>query len=325
MATKKIAKKKVAKKAVKKAVKKKATKKAVKKKTVKKKAAKKTVKKKPAVKKKAVKKKAAKKKTVKKKPAKKKKAAKKAPGKAVKKAVKKLKKSQGKQDAEIAKLQSEVAKLKLKKKGKNTKHVSEYNLFIRKQIKSGLTFSQATKEWGKYQKLLKTPKRKQTAYNQFIGSQMKLGKTWNQAVALWKLAKAGKLGKKGTTKMVTKTIVRRVKSKPQIITRTRRIKSKPTVIIRRVKSKPKTVTRTVTKNVGITKTQIEGIFDASDEEIAFNVIETYFKELARVGFKKQLSLDEVINSYLYALARVKRDDIEMSEVANAVKKARLRK
>ena len=302
-----------------------ATKKKPIKKTVKKKAVKKTVKKKAV-------KKIIKKKIVKKAPVKS--GASKASVKAVAKTA--LAKDK-KQDVEISKLKLDIDKLK-KKKGKNTKHVSEYNLFIRKQIKAGLTFSQAAKEWGKYQKLLKTPKRKQTAYNQFIGSQMKLGKTFTQAVALWKLAKAGKLGRKGTTKTVTKTVVRRIKSKPKVITRTRTIKSKPTVVIRRIKSKPTIVVRkvrskpkvvtktnTITKSVGISKTQVEEIFEASDEEIAFNMIETYFKELARVGFKKQLTLDEVINSYLYALARVKREDIEMSEVSQAVKEARLRK
>jgi len=253
------------------------------------------------------------------------------------------------QDVEIFKLKAEIDKLKKKKK--NTRHVSEYNLFIRKQIKAGLTFIQAAKEWGKFQKVQRAPKKKQSAYNQFIGSQMKLGKTFQQAVSLWKLAKSGKLGKKGTTRTITKTVVRRIKSKPvtktvvrriksKPVTRTiiRRIKSKPQIIIRKVRSKPKVVvkkvhakprvtaqTSTVTKSVGLTKTDVEKIFQTSSEEIAFNVIETYFKELARVGFKKQLTLDEVINSYLYALARVKREDIELSEVARAVKEARLRK
>jgi hypothetical protein len=217
-----------------------------------------------------------------------------------------------KQDIEINKLKAELAKVSKKKK--NTKRISEYNLFVRKQIKSGLTFTQAAKEWGKYQKLISTPKRKQSAYNQFIGSQMKLGKTFQQSVALWKLAKAGKLGKKGTTRTVTQTVVRRIKSKPQ-------------VVVKRIHSKPKVITRTntVTKNVGLTKTQVEQIFNSSTEEIAFNMVETYFKELAREGFKKQLTLDEVINAYLYSLARVKRQNIEMSEVASAVKEARLRK
>lgn len=240
------------------------------------------------------------------------------------------------QDVEIFKLKAEIDKLKKKKK--NTRHVSEYNLFIRKQIKAGLTFIQAAKEWGKFQKVQRAPKKKQSAYNQFIGSQMKLGKTFQQAVSLWKLAKSGKLGKKGTTRTITKTVVRRIKSKPVTRTIIRRIKSKPQIIIRKVRSKPKVVvkkvhakprvtaqTSTVTKSVGLTKTDVEKIFQTSSEEIAFNVIETYFKELARVGFKKQLTLDEVINSYLYALARVKREDIELSEVARAVKEARLRK
>jgi len=243
--------------------------------------------------------------------------------KPVKKAAKGTKKlnvsrKDAKQDKEIEKLKVDLGKLKAKSKNKkNTKRVSMYNLFIRKQIKSGLTFTKAAKEWKKYQKLIARPKRKQTAYNQFIGSQMKLGKTFMQAVRLWKLAKAGKLGKKGKTKIITKTIVKRIKSKPKVIIK--RVKSRPRVvtktIVRRVKSKPKTITKTVTNAVERT----------TNEEIAFNMVEVYFKEIARFGFKKKLTLDEIINSYLYSLARVRREDIEMSEVAEAVKRSRIRK
>jgi len=241
------------------------------------------------------------------------------PAKKTSKKVKKLSISRkdAKQDKEINKLKADLAKLKVKSKNKkNTKRISVYNLFIRKQIKSGLTFTKAAKEWKRYQKLTK-PRKKQSAYNQFIGSQMKLGKTFTQAVRLWKLAKAGKLGKKGKTRIITKTVVKRIRSKPKVIVK--RIRSKPKVItktiIRRVKSKPKTVIKTVTKSVDRT----------TNEEIAFNMVEVYFKEIARAGFKKNLTLDEIINSYLYSLARVKREDIEMSEVAEAVKKSRIRK
>jgi hypothetical protein len=291
-----------------------------------------------------------------------------------KKQVKKEKAKNVKQDAEIAKLKEDLAKLKKKRKF-NTSHVSEYNIFIRKQIRSGLTFIQAVKQWNRYRSLEAKNKRRPSAYNQFIGSQMRLGKTWTQAVALWKLAKAGKLGKKGSTKTITKNIylTRTIKSKPKIKYRTRTIESKPKIkyrtrtntIIKKVRSKPRVITkfktRTITKykNVKskpvsrtitrvvqspgidmaelreifqsrmsssqISKTDLKEAFSPDAEEIAFKIIQTYFIEIARLGFKRQLTLDEIINAYFYALARVRRQNIEASEVEEAVREAGMKK
>ena len=160
---------------------------------------------------------------------------------------------------------------------------------------------------------------------------MRLGKTWTEAVALWKLAKAGNLGKKGTTKTITKTVVKKVKSKPQIKYRTRVIKSKPEIkyrtrtVVKKVASKP--VKRTYTKVVhsspsidvsqltkafessmsthSLSKRDLKEAFSTGEEEIAFKIIQTYFIEIARQGFKRQLTLDEIINAYFYALAMVR--------------------
>jgi hypothetical protein len=263
-----------------------------------------------------------------------------------KKELKKVKSKSNKQSVEIAKLKAEMEKLK-KKKTKSG-HISEYNFFIKKQILSGLTFSQAVRQWNKYKSLQAKNKRRPSAYNQFIGSQMRLGKTFLAAVALWKLAKAGKLGKKGKTRTVTKTVVKRIKSKPKIKYRTRtktvvkRVRSRPKVVVRKVRSRPILKTKKITRvlrspgtNFSALKTLIESshtstseiksALNPDDEEIAFKIVQTYFKEIARFGLKRQLSLDEIINAYFYALARVKRENIEMSEVASAVKKAGIRK
>lgn len=285
-----------------------------------------------------------------------------------KKIAKKEKAKNVKQDKDIEMLKAELAKLKAKKVERRS--LSEYNIFIRKQIKAGMTFIMAAKQWSKYKKLQEKDKRRPSAYNQFIGSQMRLGKTWNQAVALWKLAKSGKLGKKGSTRTVTKTVVRTrtVKSKPTIKYRTRTVESKPKIkyrtktntVIKRVQSKPKVVTkikyrtktvpaktvtrvvergsnidaaaireiiastiastRTVAQESTVTSTSIS----AEDEEVAFRIVQTYFKEVARYGMKKQLSLDEIINAYFYALAKVKRKeagyDIDKSLKESGMKK-----
>ena len=277
-------------------------------------------------------------------------------------------KKNAKHDSDIEMLKAEIEKLKKKKVARG--HVSEYNIFIRKQIKSGMTFIKAAKQWSKYKSLIEKDKRRPSAYNQFIGSQMRLGKTWMQSVALWKLAKAGKLGKKGSTRTVTKTvvrnikskptikyrtktrtIVRNIKSKPEIKYRTRTVMSKPTIkyrtrtVVKNVKAKP--VKRTVTRIVrsapqvnvseltkafessvsshSISKSDLKEAFSPDSEEIAFKMIQTYFIEIARQGFKRQLTLDEIINAYFYALARVKRKNVEMNEVDRAVKESGMTK
>ena len=49
----------------------------------------------------------------------------------------------------------------------------------------------------------------------------------------------------------------------------------------------------------------------SDEEVASRIVSVYFKEIARLGFKRTLGLDEVINAYYYALSRLKNKDVAM--------------
>lgn len=189
----------------------------------------------------------------------------------MKKEVKNQKRKNVKQDAEIKILRAELDKLKKMKK--NARYVSEYNLFIKRQIKSGLTFLQAAKQWHKYNALRTSTKRRPSAYNQFIGSQMRIGKTFKQAVILWNLAKKGKLGRKGETKIKIRIKKIRVKSKPKIIVVKEKQKSrKPsqkTVFVKertpniniyvdktRVKSRPRRKKATVKKKVPSVKIYI---------------------------------------------------------------------
>lgn len=342
-------------------------KKVIKKKVIKKKPAKK----KPAVKKKMSKKNVVKKATKKKTAVKKTNSSSKKMSKLIKsnkklatsnkKMTQKVAKQNISQNKEIAKLKSEIQKLKKTGKDKkNTRRVGEYNLFIRKQILSGLTFEKAVKEWNKYKALETKNVRKPTAYNQFIGSQMRLGKTFTQAVALWKLAKAGKLGKKGSTKTVEKVKykTRTIKSEPEIKYRTKvktvvkKVASKPKVITKikyRTKEVPKIKEKVVQKDVdydriramlisslnmsktsnvqetskSISISDIKQAVSADEEEIAFKLVQTYFIEIARFGLKKQLTLDEIINAYIYALAKVKR--YESLHLSDSVRNAGLKK
>ena len=56
----------------------------------------------------------------------------------------------------------------------------------------------------------------------------------------------------------------------------------------------------------------------ADEEVAARIVEVYFKEIARLGYKRKLSLDEVINSYYYALARLSRKEQVSKELMKKI-------
>ena len=59
-------------------------------------------------------------------------------------------------------------------------------------------------------------------------------------------------------------------------------------------------------------------FELADEEIAFRMVKLYFEEIARLGFKRTLDLDAIINAYFYSLARLKRKDQEMELIKDKV-------
>jgi hypothetical protein len=52
----------------------------------------------------------------------------------------------------------------------------------------------------------------------------------------------------------------------------------------------------------------------SDEEIAYRLVSLYFEEIARLGFKRTLSLDAIMNAYFYALERLRNKEKELAAV-----------
>jgi hypothetical protein len=58
----------------------------------------------------------------------------------------------------------------------------------------------------------------------------------------------------------------------------------------------------------------------NDEEVALKVVRLYFQEVARLGFKRQLDLDQMINSYFYALKRLKDKDKTMKTITERIVK-----
>ena len=39
----------------------------------------------------------------------------------------------------------------------------------------------------------------------------------------------------------------------------------------------------------------------NDEEVAFRIVRLYFEEIARLGFKRTLDLDQMIDAYFYMM------------------------
>ena len=56
----------------------------------------------------------------------------------------------------------------------------------------------------------------------------------------------------------------------------------------------------------------------NDEEVAFRIVRLYFEDIARLGFKRQLDLDQMINAYFYALKKLKGKDKVMREISEKI-------
>ena len=56
----------------------------------------------------------------------------------------------------------------------------------------------------------------------------------------------------------------------------------------------------------------------SDEEVSYRLVHLYFEEIARLGFKRRLDLDSILNAYLYCLQRVRNKESELESVKTEV-------
>ena len=56
----------------------------------------------------------------------------------------------------------------------------------------------------------------------------------------------------------------------------------------------------------------------SDEEVAARIVQVYFKEIARLGYKRTLNLDETINAYYYVLSKLGNKKVLLEEVKKKV-------
>lgn len=58
----------------------------------------------------------------------------------------------------------------------------------------------------------------------------------------------------------------------------------------------------------------------TNEEMSTKLVNLYLQEVARLGMKRNLTLDEVINAYYYALHRLSKKEDAMQRMAKSVEK-----
>jgi len=238
---------------------------------------------------------------------------------------------------------------------KDKRKPSAYNQFIGSQMRLGKTFLQSVALW----KLAKAGKLGRKGTTKTVEKVKYKTRTIQAKPEIKYRTRTKTVVKESKPKIKYRT--RTIKAKPEIKyrTRTKTVEAKPKIIYRtkKVESKPKIVYRTKTvkapvttktkvvqkefdyvklgeimamavsasKTKSISVTDIKQAVEADEEEVAFKIVQTYFKEIARFGFKKRLTLDEIINAYLYSLARVKREEHKHADVAEAVRQSGMRK
>jgi len=55
-----------------------------------------------------------------------------------------------------------------------------------------------------------------------------------------------------------------------------------------------------------------------DEEIALRIVKLYFEEIARIGLKRNLTLDSILNAYFYTLHKLHNKDKEIKRISDMI-------
>ncbi len=180
-----------------------------------------------------------------------------------------------KQAKKTTKLDNEFAKLKsdlraLSKKKTSRKQLSEYNLFMRRQLKAGKSFSQGVRLWKAYRK----------------GKPLTRIKRVVKTRVVVRRVKARAKPKRAVRRKARKAVRNRV---PKI--RSFRLKAlQPRAPRAKAERAPQVVHR---------------LHQLSQEQVAIELVKLYFEEVAHVGFKRTLDLDQILDAYHYALEKLK--------------------
>ncbi len=209
--------------------------------------------------------------------------------------------------AEFSKLSNEIKNLKTKG-AQPKRELSMYNLFVRKQIQQGNTFEGAVKLWKSSRNAIEHPEKAR-------------GKT------------------KTRTRTITKTkvVVRKV---PHVVVRKVPIYS-PTASNAKLSSETKESLNKVMRELSALKTEMSSLgnvqpvskavrhvpsiskmmgSELADEEVAVRLTRLYFEEIARLGFKRRLDFDAIINAYYYCIQRLQNKDKELEVMRKIVER-----
>ena len=164
----------------------------------------------------------------------------------------------------------------------------------------------------------KTPKKQLSEYNLFMRRQLRAGKSFRAAVKLWKAYKRG-AARPRTVKRVTvvrrvaskpkvvfrtkvRTIVKRVPVTRTVVRTVRGHGQKPSVGLEEIESKIYSVLHSeLSKQVSVQR-QSNTI---AEEKLALDLVAIYFQEVHRLGLKRRLGLDDVVRAYFEVLSKVK--------------------
>ncbi len=200
--------------------------------------------------------------------------------------------------AEFAKLSSEMKAMKTKG-AQPKRELSMYNLFVRQQIKQGKTFEAAVKSWKSSRKMIENPE-------------------------------LAKVKPKTRTKTITKTkvVVRKVPIYSPGLTNkssseTKESLSKMMRELNALKSEVNSMEKEahpMTKTIKHTPTTSMNAGELPAEEVAVRLTRLYFEEIARLGFKRRLDFDAIINAYYYCMQRLQNKDKELEVMRKIVER-----
>jgi len=213
---------------------------------------------------------------------------------------------------EMERLKSEMDKLAKKKTPK--KQLSEYNLFMRRQLRQGKNFGTAVRLWKAYKRGVVRPKVIRTV------------RIVRRVIAGPKIVTRTVVRKVPVTRTivkrvpVTKTVVKTVRAAPSPIALTAELEDRIASMVagevaKLARAKAVSVEMTPAMEAKLATLvseevaklpQLTGVAaPVPDEEVAIRLVNVFFQEVHRLGLKRRLELEGVILAYQATLGRIK--------------------
>ncbi len=224
----------------------------------------------------------------------------------------------------------DVGKGVAKQVTKATKRMTKQNTAIRSEL------SKLSEDLKTLKGTKQTPKRELSMYNLFVRKQIQQGKSFEEAVKSWKSSRKmienpelAKARPKTKTRTITKTkvVVRKVPVYPKRITASPSPQTKESLdkIMRELhalKTEVSSLEKEAKPMPKIMKSAMHSnsSSDLPMEEVAVRLTRLYFEEIARLGFKRRLDFDAIINAYYYCMQRLQNKDKELEVMRKIVER-----